>query len=486
MTRRLTLVVALACLLLLAGCSGDYNGPDSLYEGHGGRSPDTTVAETTAPREGFTDPATDRLGWEDGVWYDEPLPITPGDGLNDSELALVVDRSMARVELLRDLEFTRDVTVEVISREQYREQTPFRFEENPVRDQVYEALFLIDEDTTAASAFETLYGGSVGGYYFADQIVIVSDSASGPVQVDRGTLAHELTHALQDQRFSLRGGAGGIDAGAAAQALPEGEANYVMDRYEERCDGEWACLPVVERGGGGAEINRGLFLTVWVPYSDGPSFVEHLLERGGWAAVNDAWDRRPVSTEQVIHPETYPDETPVDVRIADRGTDGWRPVAGSATVGEAGVFAMLYANGVVPEESLFDDERRYNYSHPASAGWGGDAIRVYRNGEDEEFGYVFKTAWDTVRDAREFERAYRTLLDGQGATSVRDGVFRIETGGYADAFRVVRTGQTVTVVNAPSVADLDGVRGPGGPQAGVDDYPGDPAGTTRPLLSTAD
>jgi hypothetical protein len=36
----------------------------------------------------------------------------------------------------------------------------------------------------------------------------------------------------------------------------------------------------------------------------------------------------------------------------------------------------------------------------------------------------------------------------------------IESGPYADAFRVVRRGDTVTVVNAPAVEDLDSVHAP--------------------------
>jgi hypothetical protein len=46
---------------------------------------------------------------------------------------------------------------------------------------------------------------------------------------------------------------------------------------------------------------------------------------------------------------------------------------------------------------------------------------------------------------------------------VGDGVYRIpEGGGYADAFRVRRNGSTVTVVNAPTVEELDRVHDPGG------------------------
>jgi hypothetical protein len=66
-----------------------------------------------------------------------------------------------------------------------------------------------------------------------------------------------------------------------------------------------------------------VFLTVYAPYAAGPDFVRALRERGGWTAVNDAYDAFPVSTEQVIHPEAYPDEQPVVVPIPDRSAEGY-------------------------------------------------------------------------------------------------------------------------------------------------------------------
>jgi hypothetical protein len=44
---------------------------------------------------------------------------------------------------------------------------------------------------------------------------------------------------------------------------------------------------------------------------------------------------------------------------------------------------------------------------------------------------------------------------------VTDDVVVVRDGPFADAFRVTRDGDTVTVVNAPTVADLGGVHGSG-------------------------
>ncbi|PSQ58213.1 hypothetical protein BRD18_06065 [Halobacteriales archaeon SW_7_71_33] len=471
MRTRVVLAMGIAALLLTAGCTyeaglpADNETATTTGSGTGPEAPTMTVGDGTDVRP---DPPADRIGWENGVWYDDDLPITEADGLNDSELRLVVDRAMARVERIRDLEFERNVSVEVITREQYRERNVFDFRDDPFENQVYEALFLVDEDTSAATAFESLYGGSVAGYYYDGQIVIVGDNSTA-VTVDRGTLAHELTHALQDQQLGSTGPGRTTDRRAAYQALPEGEANYVLDRYEERCASEWACIAPVNSTSSG-QHNRGLFLTLFLPYSDGPDLVGELVDRGeDWTAVDDAWSDPPASTEQVIHPEKYPDEEPAVVDLPDRSDGEWEVVSSRGraadTVGEAGVFAMLWANGVVPEESLFDDADRYNYSHPASAGWGGDTVRAYER--DGNYAYVWRTVWDTERDAREFRDAYRELLASKGAVERGDGRYRIEDGNFADAFRVQWTGDTVTIVNAPTVADLDDVYERGGARAGV-------------------
>jgi hypothetical protein len=482
MRRRVVLAVGVAVLLFAAGCAYDARQPADDGTANSTRTtlPDVTDGTGTDTR---TDPAEDRIGWENGIWHDDELPVTEADGLNDSELRLIVDRAMARVEVIRDLEFRENVDVEVISREEYRERNVFEFEDEPFENQVYEALFLVDEDTSAATAFEALYGGGVAGYYYDGQIVLVGDD-NVTVEVDRGTLAHELTHALQDQQLGDIGSARTTDQHAAHRALPEGEANYVLDRYEARCEREWECIVPVN-GTSSGDVNRGLFLTLFLPYSDGPELVDELVDREeGWTAVNDAWNDPPESTEQVIHPGKYPDEDPVTVDLPDRSAREWESVTSRGrtvdTVGEAGVFAMLWANGVVPEQSLFENASRYNYTHPASAGWGGDAIRAYER--DDEYGYVWRSVWDTERDAREFADAYRELLDANGAVELDDGRYRIEDGGFADAFRVQRSGHTVTVVNAPTVGDLDDVYERSGARASPSASPGPGTGGERPRV----
>lgn len=435
--RRLVIAGGLAVLVLLSGCT-DF---------------------VTLGRQG--QPVGDPLGWEDGHWYDDDLAVTPDDGLDESERRAVVARAMARVERIRGLEFETRVPVTVISRAEYRKQ----FDDPDRRggedsatfeawnNQVWEALVLVGEGTNVSAAFDAVYGATVQGFYAPgrDEIVVVSDSETPTI--DPGTLAHELVHAVHDQRpHPLRAGARTQDQQLASNGLSEGDANTVQAAYESRCGRAWDCLPRPERSPADRppSFDRGVFTAIFAPYAEGPGFVEALRERGGWTAVNDAYRQMPESTEQVIHPARYPDETPENVTVPDRSSRAWNRFdldMHADTVGEASIYAMFRANGRITRAPRFD------YSHPLSAGWGGDTVVPYRNGSS--YGYVWKTVWDTPADAGEFLEGYRGVLDAHNAKEVEDGVYVVpESDPFGDAFRVSRRGDTVLVVNAPTRADL--------------------------------
>jgi hypothetical protein len=443
--------LVVAALLVLSGCAAPVSTPDAQR----GDWP--------------ADPPSDRLGWEDGYWYNESIDVNQSDGLSAAEREAFVARTMARVELLRGLEFESSVPVEAVSREQYRNDSGNDAVEGDLwNDQVWEALLLVGEDRSITEVFDELYGGAVLGYYSPseDRIVVVSD-APNPA-IDRATLAHELVHALQDQHFGLEGVPPTQDAQLAENGLVEGDARLVEAMYESRCGAEWECVPTPPAGGGGGGgFDFGVYLTVYTPYSEGPTFVQTLRERGGWEAVNAAYANPPVSTEQVLHPERYPDERPVNVSVPDRSDETWSrfdhdPVGD--TVGEASIFVMLLDNRAIDRQQLREDTGAYspyNYTSDASEGWAGDTVVPYR-GDGGEFGYVWATEWDTPEDARQFHRTYTTWLLQlrMGATEVREDTYVVESGPYADAFRVTRDGTRVTIVNAPTPADLDGVHAP--------------------------
>ena len=459
--------LAAAFLLVLAGCGGAANGPatptaEPTVEPTATAVPTATAAST--PHDGYADPETDRLGWEAGRWYDEPLSVNASNGLNRSERRVVVARTMARVERLRGLEFESSVPVTVVDRETYRGREDVNA--TAFDEVLWEALLLVGEDRSVETVFESFYGASVQGSYrpTEDRIVVVSDAARPTI--DRRTLAHELVHALQDQHFGLDGLAEGPthDARLARQGLIEGDAGYVADLYERRCASNWTCVPRPSSGPGASlDGDAGVYVASYQPYSDGPALVHRLRERGGWAAVDAAYAAPPTSTTAVIHPDRYPDWSPRAVRVPERSAGNWSRFDRSppgTTVGEASLFATVWANGGVETFHLqrpSRPHRTYNYTHPTTAGWVGDRLVPYRSA-DGRTGYVLRTEWETAGDAAAFATAYRSLLrERRGAERRGEDVLVVPAGPYADAFRVTRDGRTVTVVNAPTAGTLDAV-----------------------------
>jgi hypothetical protein len=424
-------VLLVALLVVLAGCSG-FGGP----------------SDTTA-----TDPTQDELGWEDGYWYDDPIEVDASDGLSETELETVVKRAMARVEKLRGLEFETTVPVEIINRSEYRANQPFEVNGSESRwnNQVWEALLLVGEDRNISAVFEETYGSAVLGYYSPDDDRIVVVSNSDEPTIDRGTLVHELVHALQDQQFGLGESPGTQDAQLARNGVVEGEANVIEQRYNERCSENWSCIESVPSGPSGGSIDAGVITVITYPYVVGPDFVGAIEDRGGWSAVDALYENYPPSTEQVTSPSLYPDEEPVDVSVPDRSTADWErfdvdPVADTA--GQASIQVMLQEN----------DAGSGGYVGPASEGWDGDSLVPYRNGD--RYGYVWETAWDTSADAREFRQAYLDALEDHHARDRGGNVYTVpDSDPFGDAFRVTRDGNRVRIVNAPTVDALDAVHG---------------------------
>lgn len=444
-----------------------------------------TTTEAPPEQNHPPDPDTDVLGWENGYWHNETIDADSSDGLNDSELKAVIARSMARIEQIRKLEFEDDVPVSVLSRSEFQQQQQKRGTGDALRtfdNAKFESLFLINESTDSIAVQNRNRGSSVLGYYDPkrNEIVVVSENES--LQIDEFTLAHELVHAIQDQKFNLSEYNRKTRDGANADSgLVEGDARYTETLYKNRCDGEWDCLPTNSQSGGGDLANIGVYLVKYQPYSDGPAFIRGVRNEGGWDAVNALYENPPASTEQVIHSNKYGSDAPADVKLADKSSDAWQQVTVAdrpdyGSVGEAAVFSMFmypayHSEGkeqVIPPNQFFNrnedgdlrDIDPLNYNHSYSDGWDGDRLFVYQNDEGET-GYVWKLVWDSEQDAKEFVTGYEKVLQYWNAEKIddRENTWVIpESESFADAFYVKQEGNTVTIVNAPRTEDLSEVR----------------------------
>jgi hypothetical protein len=220
-------------------------------------------------------------------------------------------------------------------------------------------------------------------------------------------MAHELTHALQDQHFNLKRfekwPKGDSDAELAAHALIEGDATLAMTIYMTK--NPLVALAFI-KSLGGQEIAseqfrrapRALRESLLFPYEEGSAWATQLYKRGGWEMVSQAFTKLPQSSEQILHADKYfAYEAPQKLSLPEFKTmlgPAWKRIDYDVN-GEWGCYLVL-------DEFLNNQSE----SKQASAGWGGDRFALYETGKPDEYFIAQITAWDTPTDAREFFDAY--------------------------------------------------------------------------------
>ncbi|MUV89961.1 hypothetical protein GJ629_08700 [Halapricum sp. CBA1109] len=441
----------------------------------------------------LADPETDRLGWEAGLWYNETIGVDNSDGMNATERELAVARAMARVEHVRGTEFPGNETIpiDVQSREEFREegfgQDNYSEAYRTFDNVKFESLFFVGEDEDSLQVQEDNRGESVQGYYSPtnDSIVLISEGDL-PQFDGEETLAQEVAHALQDQVYdtaSLQRNATTRDGYAGLLGIIEGDGNLIDELYVEECAANWSCIPAPNTSDGGPGpgegFHYGIYFMEYLPYSDGPGFVQHYYDRGGWDRVDEIYDAPPASGEQVVFPEKYGSDPPADVAIGDRSAAGWEQVVtedGQSydRLGMGSMAAMFmypayeeaYNGSFVVSPVAFlntdaqgnvDSSDPVDYGFPAVTGWEGDRFEAYQN-DAGETGYVWRIQWNSAANATQFAGTYRDLLSYWGADSVGDGRYEIaDDSPFTDAIDLAVDGDTVTIVNAPTTDQLDDV-----------------------------
>jgi hypothetical protein len=369
-----------------------------------------------------------------------PLPVRP----LSPRLKALRERAMADASRLRGLDWVGDVGVTELSGWEYGTRTKeiadvLGTEDLKALSRLAVAGGMLPEGTDLASLAVSFTAATAGATYspLDKQVLVVSEDGRG--FRDEGLLAHEYVHALQDQHFGLlkliTARPFSFDREEASFALIEGDAVSVERRIEqgesfsrkspEEIAREEDERYALYRKGVGALFPPLLTETFIFRYRDGLRFVEAMRRAHPAVGVDEIFRRPPATSEQVLHPEKYlANEQPREVTVdaEEFADEGWRLTA-TTPLGEVGVRGLLMA-GVPVEEA-----RR------AAAGWGGDRTFLFeRDGHAPLF--VWKTAWDTGRDAQEFFRAYNDLLATRALAAPADG----------DAERAWREGALVTRV----------------------------------------
>jgi hypothetical protein len=269
----------------------------------------------------------------------------------------------------------------------------------------------------------------------------------------RPVIAHELTHALQDQHFKLRRfekwPKHDSDAELAAHALVEGDASLVMEQY--LAGNPLRMMSFIKSmllGGGGSteqldKAPRVLRESLTFPYFQGLTFTKQVYKKGGWEGVSAAYKKLPKSTEHILHPEKYfAGDEPQKIALKDISLalgKNWK-MADNDVEGEWGYYLLL-------DEFLKSGDE----SKKAAEGWGGDRYALFTGPNEQDALIAQKTVWDTEQDAREFFDAYVKR------TSKRYGVEPAETDAPAARLWKTKEGDVLIEQTGASVIVVEGV-----------------------------
>jgi hypothetical protein len=347
------------------------------------------------------------------------------------QLRAVIDS----VQPIRGLPPADDVRYRVIDAGTFTAELEALFREEytdayvAAEDAALTRLGLIDPDDDLGELVLSLYDDQVLAYYDprSDTFSLV-----GPARrigaLEAVVVAHEYGHALQDAAYDLSARRitelDHSDAILAQRALVEGDATAVMYDWAAR-ELKLADLLAVSAGALTKQDGKALRAIpvllrrqLEFPYIEGFAFVNAIRGRGDWSAVDAAWQAQPVSTEQILHPELYPDELPIEIELPDVGAllgPDWT-TSYEQTLGEMQI-GVWVADGK-KARSLFPVLPARLPRADAAAGWGGDRL-VSLDGPDGTWAVVWQTDWDSQADAREFKDAARDAMrDLSGAQAV--------------------------------------------------------------------
>lgn len=306
------------------------------------------------------------------------------------------------VEQVRGLAFVRPVAADPVSWEEIDRRLTDAFDQTyPVdyyarRTAAWRTIGVIPPDADIRSALNAFQQGQVVGFYNPQNGELVYIGDRDLDATERFVLAHELTHALDDQHFDLKR----LDRITtnchdetlqAALGAVEGSAQFSAGQVLVLFPPDATELQYLVRGAAAEDVPEFIQELQGWPYTVGRAFIGELSARGGTQLVDQALERFPVSTEQIIHPDRWPDDVPTPVDVPDLGSTlgaEWRDLD-VMEVGEQWLQIMLALR-------RSDEE-----AAQAAAGWDGGLYRAWTDGNDVAVG--LRTVWDTKADAQEFQ-----------------------------------------------------------------------------------
>jgi hypothetical protein len=351
-----------------------------------------------------------------------PFLVLIGLTLASCANASPLEPGMKAVEKIRGRKFVKEVKTVAIDRkdlqkhlhEQMLKSTPYSIDDWGI---VLRSLQLVDEPPAEIlPKLYTLYESQVLAfydpyshtYYSIKQLPKLQGEMArmiDPEMLEETVMVHELTHALQDQHFSLsekeKLNMRDTDANYAYHAVLEGEGVLVMMVHMMSKMGvdfdqivkDEAMLNTVMSAASADQMMdpstpKYFAETLKFPYLEGLKFVLAAYKRGGWKELDKVHANPPRSTREILNPDEYFART-----FKPEPFDDTKPAGGN----------------VIAVEHLGQFHWGFLVGAPNAKGWVNDRVIITRGG-----GVRAETKWESPETATAFADAYGAFLKKRG------------------------------------------------------------------------
>ena len=395
--------------------------------------------------------------------------LSPDQNLSE-QMTEILNKIEQQVSNIRGLMLNVPIEQTLISAEELNEIVVNEFfseySDQDARNDVLvlSLLGLLPETYDLIGLYRDLYSEQIAGFYDTDEqkIYVVQGISFGGSE--KLTYAHEFTHVLQDQAFNFdeemnyNEDACSEDSErcAAIKALIEGDATFTelqwFQNYATRQDYR-DLMDAIDAYESPILDTAPPFIAedLYFPYQKGLVFVEYLYDEGGYDAIDQAYLNPPGSTTEILHPELYPDHSPIIVSLPDLENmldPGWY-LYDQNIMGEWYIYLIL-AQGYEEQHRLQDSEAEL-----AASGWYGDAYAFYLNEDSDEVIFLLDTYWETSMDAEEFMDAFMDYADLRWSESgVHTSGFPLWSGSEGTVLMVLDGNRTRWMI-APSENKID-------------------------------
>lgn len=310
---------------------------------------------------------------------------------------------------------------QIITTKLHSEYTPKELEE---QNATLKAFGLVPPDFSLTKFLIDFYAEQAAGFYDPKTKTMYIASWVAPNQ-QQMVLAHELTHALQDQNFDLQKYVQAVkdddDASAARLAVVEGYATAAMIQeligsiplakmpslqpfMAMSIHQDAAEFPVFAKAPFFFRF-QSLF-----PYSQGLDFVQKDLARSDWEGLRGLFTKPPQTTKQIFDPSVYFHHDPITkIDLPDppvpSQTVKFRKV-NENVLGELGYYCLL-------GQLISEDEAK-----SLAPAWAADRYAVYEAPQGNPLALIARTVWTTDQKAVQFFKDYQAILRKKYGTSL--------------------------------------------------------------------